>query len=462
MKKNFFFSKKINVKILFLAIFAFIIAFYLVVNFTVGKTYFNSIKNIFDNDQKNFIKKIFFPHKKIKELSNLTRPLHRMEIAYKDSLENIELIYHGEQELNKKIKLNKFGLSKGFYAGNNRKLPGSGYIDFHSNNFIIVSSRGVLAYSKNFEGELFLKQIKNNIDKYINIKHFEKDRLFSIEDLTIIEDNIFISFTEEIEKDCWNTSVIYSKMNYDNIEFSKLFSSDQCVHAFKNIDNEFASSQTGGRIVKFDNNHIFLSTGEYRLRHLAQNKDSVNGKILKININNSDYEIISMGHRNPQGLYYDKENNFILETEHGPKGGDEINLIELNQPEIPNYGWAIASAGEHYSKTDNNGNEGKIKKYPLYKSHKKHGFIEPLKSFVPSIAISEITKMDNGNYVVSSLKDKSLYFFKLNNKKKIDNFYRVEVFERIRDIRYKENKLYMFLEDTASIGVIDVLPLQKK
>ena len=33
-----------------------------------------------------------------------------------------------------------------------------------------------------------------------------------------------------------------------------------------------------------------------------------------------------MGHRNPQGLYFDKENNFILETEHGPKGGDEINL----------------------------------------------------------------------------------------------------------------------------------------
>ena len=51
----------------------------------------------------------------------------------------------------------------------------------------------------------------------------------------------------------------------------------QCVH--KNIDNEFASSQTGGRIVKFDNNHI-LSTGEYRLRHLAQNKDSVNGKMI--------------------------------------------------------------------------------------------------------------------------------------------------------------------------------------
>ena len=58
-----------------------------------------------------------------------------------------------------------------------------------------------------------------------------------------------------------------------------------------------------------------------------------------------------MGHRNPQGLYFDKENNFVLETEHGPMGGDEINLIEterIDEKIIPNYGWPVASAGEHY------------------------------------------------------------------------------------------------------------------
>ena len=55
--------------------------------------------------------------------------------------------------------------------------------------------------------------------------------------------------------------------------------------------------------------------------------------------------------------------------------------------------------------------------------------------------------MDNGNYVVSSLKDKSLYFFKIDKNNSITDLNRVEVFERIRDIRYKENKLYMFLED---------------
>ena len=74
-----------------------------------------------------------------------------------------------------------------------------------------------------------------------------------------------------------------------------------------------------------------LSVGDYRSRHLAQDIKSLNGKIIKINIDNGDYKIISMGHRNPQGLYFDNVNNFILETEHGPYGGDEINLIDVDE-----------------------------------------------------------------------------------------------------------------------------------
>lgn len=50
--------------------------------------------------------------------------------------------------------------------------------------------------------------------------------------------------------------------------------------------------------------------------------------------------------------------------------------------------------------------------------------------------------------------DKSLYFFELNNEKKIINLEQVKVFERIRDLRFKDNKLYLFMENTASIGVI--------
>ena len=98
----------------------------------------------------------------------------------------------------------------------------------------------------------------------------------------------------------------------------------------------------------------------------------------------------------------------------------------------------------------------KYEKYPLYKSHSEYGFIEPLKYFASSIGISEIVKIKKNKYVFSSLKDHSLYFFELNKVKKIFNLERIEVFERIRDLRFHDNKLYLFLEDTASIGVIDL------
>ena len=224
-----------------------------------------------------------------------------------------------------------------------------------------------------------------------------------------------------------------------------------------NIDNEFNAMQSGGRIINYDDNHILFTVGEYRNRFLAQEKESINGKILKININDSTYEIISMGHRNPQGLYYDRENGFLLETEHGPMGGDEINLIKINEKSEDgplNYGWPMASSGEHMGGKIKDNNE-RYKKYPLYKSHSKYGFIEPLKSFTPSIGISEITKIGKNKYVASSMKDQSLYFFELDSSKKIINLERVEVFERVRDLKFKNDKLYLFLEETASIGVID-------
>ena len=75
---------------------------------------------------------------------------------------------------------------------------------------------------------------------------------------------------------------------------------------------------------------------------------------------------------------------------------------------------------------------------------------------MPSIGISEIVKIDKKNYVVSSLKDKSLYFFKLNKKNEIVNWNKVYTHERIRDLILKNNYLYLFLEDTASLGKIKI------
>ena len=445
---------------------------YLIINLIIDSGKFDNLKSLLNIEQKKLIKKYIFPyrvisrqqkvifeqHKEISQLKQVSALLPNFELYFKKSGDEI-ITKDNIVELSNNKTLKKYNLSTGFYAGIHYAFPGTGYIDFYKGNIIVLSSRGVLAFKKTIQDtkENF-QQIKNNINNFIGIKQFEKKRSFSLKDILISNNKIFVSYTEEIKEDCYNTSIIYGDINYENIIFKKLYSPKKCVHSSDNLDKEFEANQAGGRIISLDKNHIVLSIGDYRSRHFAQDNKSVNGKIIKVNVNNHNYEIISMGHRNPQGLYFDIENNFILETEHGPQGGDEINIIEIdkiNNDKIPNFGWAMVSAGMHYGGKIERNNE-KYLKYPLYKSHSEHGFIEPLKSFVPSIGISEIVKIDKDKYVVSSLKDKSLYFFELNKQKQIINLDRVEVFERIRDLSFNNNQLYLFMENSASIGVINL------
>ena len=472
--------KKLKTKKFILLISTIIIGGYFFISLIIENKTFTNLKSFLNNEQKELIKKYIFPYKFISQQQQTINDQQQTIYQQLDNLISLDLpkyellkkhegseiiIKDSIQKLSNNKTLKKYNLTSGFYAGINNIFPGSGYIDFYEDNIIVISSRGVLAFKKSIEDtEENFQQIKNNINEYISIHQFRKKKnrrgslWFSLKDIFIFNNKIFVSYTEEINEDCWNTSVIYADLNYENIKFEKLFSPKECVHSTKNIDNEFNAHQSGGKIISFDDNHILLSVGDYRSRHLAQDNKSLNGKIIKVNIHNGNYEIISMGHRNPQGLYFDEENDFILETEHGPQGGDEINLIEIskiNKEKILNYGWAISSAGEHYSGRVER-NKKKYKKYPLYKSHIEYGFIEPLKSFVPSIGISEIVKVGQNRYVVSSLKDKSLYFFELNEKKQFIKLDRVEVGERVRDLRFNNNQLYLFMEDTASIGVINL------
>ena len=122
---------------------------------------------------------------------------------------------------------------------------------------------------------------------------------------------------------------------------------------------------------------------------LAQNNSSKFGKILeidkkdlinKINDNSKSLRlnIFSKGHRVPQGLTV--MNNNIFNVEHGPKGGDELNLVLRGK----NYGWPKSSYGTNYLK-DNGGNG---KSFPI--NHEIDGFEEPLFAFVPSVGISSL------------------------------------------------------------------------
>ena len=98
---------------------------------------------------------------------------------------------------------------------------------------------------------------------------------------------------------------------------------------------------------------------------------------------------------------------------------------------------------------------------PLLKSHKENGFVEPLDYFVPSIGISDIENYQNKLFVASMGDsviegDLTLYIYELNNKNEIINKKSVLINQRIRDLHIVGQKLFMFLESTGTIGVVNL------
>ena len=454
MKKKFFYT--FIIISLFLAILSYVSA--------------PLIKKNLSPKYKQIIKNYVLPFKVINE-KNLK--IYDQELKYREAMLKNDLVlkkflfdihFFNDQSLIDLgfADLKIYSSEPQILAGIQNPEPGSAYIEYYQDELYLLSSIGIFAKAKIENENLVFKQIENNIGKFINEKQFRKtDKIsarfqnswpygiwFSIKDLKIFNERVYVSFTDEIKEDCWNTSVIFANLNDEKLDFKYIFKPKDCANAISNEDNEFNAFQSGGRIVDYDENSILLSVGDYRLRSNAQNKNSSLGKILKINLN-GEFKPISMGHRNPQGLLIDKTNKFVLATEHGPRGGDEINLINLETNSLPNYGWPISSYGTHYTSTAK-----KIKKYPLHKSHKDHGFIEPLKYFTPSIGISEILKIGDNTFFGTALKG-SMYKFDIQNNSEIVNFSSVKIPQRIRDATLKnEKEIFIFLETSASIGLL--------
>lgn len=112
----------------------------------------------------------------------------------------------------------------------------------------------------------------------------------------------------------------------------------------------------GCHIVFDGKGHVFFGIGERGIGPRSQDLDRPNGKVYRVNedgtipsdnpfVGKAKYGAIwSFGHRNPQGLVFDLHGN-LWDTEHGPRGGDELNLIEKGR----NYGWPLVSYGINYN-----------------------------------------------------------------------------------------------------------------
>ncbi|MDH5356204.1 MAG: PQQ-dependent sugar dehydrogenase [Gammaproteobacteria bacterium] len=140
----------------------------------------------------------------------------------------------------------------------------------------------------------------------------------------------------------------------------------------------------GSRIAFDGQGHVFFGIGDRGVRDNAQDLNNHAGSIIRLTLDGEIpadnpfvnqkgklAEIWSYGHRNPQGLLFDSKNQILWEIEHGPRGGDEINLIIKGR----NYGWPVVSHGKEYW--------GPVS---VGEGTEKQGMEPPRKVYIPSIA----------------------------------------------------------------------------
>ena len=170
-------------------------------------------------------------------------------------------------------------------------------------------------------------------------------------DILIKNSKIYVSLTNWKSKsipfnptkdNCFFSEIYVSKYSEEKLDFKKFFTMNECMPIFTN--------SAGTIMEKYIEDKILLTIGDYGAcgklaKNYAQDDNHLAGKIISIDEKDKNYKIISKGHRNQQGIFYDPINNIIISTEHGPKGGDEININYLNDNigGIKDYGWGSVS-----------------------------------------------------------------------------------------------------------------------
>ena len=212
------------------------------------------------------------------------------------------------------------------------------------------------------------------------------------------------------------------------------------------------SSKHFGCRLLLKGSYLFATLGDRGDRNLAQDKKIDSGSVIKISLqqwsvgkSKRKATVFSNGHRNPQGLALNPYTNQIWSHEHGPRGGDEINIIQENY----NYGWPIITSGKEYF----GGSIGIGSSSPDYAS--------PIWTWIPSIAPSGMAFYNRnmfqdfkGHLLVGSLKFRSLYLVRLkDNLPTSETIIFKNKIGRIRDVAVVQDGSILILTDEKNGGL---------
>ena len=318
---------------------------------------------------------------------------------------------------------------------------GTFYFENYSNNLIVTDYKGSIYYYDKFNKvlnspneKIKLKKIKNNLDPI---------RVF---DTFMHQNKLYISYTTK-ENGCKKIRIGVAEFNLNFLQFDNFFYPAECNDTGGIGKMQFFTHQQQPGIL------VTTMEGTYDKPGVnSQNDNSVFGKIIFINLKNLDYYNFSKGHRVAQGLYADK--NLIIATEHGPRGGDEVNKIIYKK----NYGWPIASYGERY--------DFNYEKKPHYKkNHASSGYEEPIYTFSQGLGISEILMLEKNfsNFlkknvlIISTLGAKSIFFASFDDSfNRVLSLEKIFLNERIRDLKYHKNSnsILLAFEENGELGIL--------
>ncbi|HUO68838.1 MAG TPA: PQQ-dependent sugar dehydrogenase [Gammaproteobacteria bacterium] len=197
-------------------------------------------------------------------------------------------------------------------------------------------------------------------------------------------------------------------------------------------NNPFGGMEIGGRMAFVDDDTLLLTVGDHDFsglettRVLAQDPSSSFGKTILIHLADNSSEVFTSGHRNPQGLFVDRT-GVLWETEQGPQGGDELNILRKGQ----NYGWPVVTYGTDYGSSV----------WPP-NNHQGHhdGYVPPMYAWVPSVGISSLVRLEldafpfwKDDLLVASLRARSVFRVHLEDQRPV--FAEpIEIGDRVRDI----------------------------
>jgi glucose/arabinose dehydrogenase len=266
---------------------------------------------------------------------------------------------------------------------------------------------------------------------------------------------VYFSFAEELEGKA-GTAVGRAKLGEDALSDVKII--------FRQQPKVKGDNHWGSRLVFGRDGNLFVTLGE-RFNHADQAQDisSHMGKVVRITTDGKAPpdnpfagrkealpEIWSLGHRNMQGGTLHPGTGQLWTAEHGPRGGDEINLDEAGK----NYGWPKVSYGSHYTGI------------PIPDSHAEKGFTEPQYYWNPSVSPSGMVFYTGnrfpewkGDLFTGGLSGMTLVHLTMKDNRVVKEERLLQnLNERIRDVRQGPDGFLYLLTDSGNGKILRVEP----